>query len=412
MSEELTLENILNSISNKNKPIYLTNVSDGSKAYILSQIYKNFHKKNKDCLIFITNNNNNISSISRSIKFLYKNVNIIEFPEWDCIPYDRISPSKEVVSKRINALNNLKKINSSKKNNFILITTINALMQKIPDNNDIYTTFDITKGTNVNFNSLIDFLINFGYEKVSTVIEKGSYAVRGGIIDIFPPNYINPIRIDFFGDEVESIKSFNYTDQKTISMHNNVTLNVANEILLHDSNVRTFNRNFYLYFNKNDNKELYESINNKILIDGFEHYFPLFYDKVTTLNNLIDNHVIVFDHLTLDSIEQRFEQIEDIYQARLNELNNNSFFDDKRKPLDASHLYMSLDQLNEIIDSYHIKISQYKNLDQNLQENYEIIKITHIVLLVFKYIIIIFMIFSIKMKNCNFLKIMIWLLEE
>jgi len=376
MSEELTLENILNSISNKNKPIYLTNVSDGSKAYILSQIYKNFHKKNKDCLIFITNNNNNISSISRSIKFLYKNVNIIEFPEWDCTPYDRISPSKEVVSKRINALNNLKKINSSKKNNFILITTINALMQKIPDNNDIYTTFDITKGTNVNFNSLIDFLINFGYEKVSTVIEKGSYAVRGGIIDIFPPNYINPIRIDFFGDEVESIKSFNYTDQKTISMHNNVTLNVANEILLHDSNVRTFNRNFYLYFNKNDNKELYESINNKILIDGFEHYFPLFYDKVTTLNNLIDNHVIVFDHLTLDSIEQRFEQIEDIYQARLNELNNNSFFDDKRKPLDASHLYMSLDQLNEIIDSYHIKISQYKNLDKNLQENYEIIKIT------------------------------------
>ena len=375
MLEELTFGNILNSISHKNKPIYLTNVSDGSRPYVLSWLYKNFHKKNKDCLIFVTNNNNNLSTISKSIKFLYKNVNVIEFPEWDCIPYDRISPSKDTVSKRINALNNIKKITDKGKNNFILLTTINAIIQKIPDNNDIYATFDITKDNSVEFNSLIEFLINFGYEKVSTVIEKGSYAVRGGIVDIFPPNYINPIRVDFFGDKIESIKSFNYTDQRTLAMHNNVTLNVANEILLRDSNVNIFNKNFFLHFSKNDNKELYESINSKMLKDGFEHYFPLFYDKVITLNNLIKNNVIVFDHLVLDSVEQRFSQIEDIYQARLNELDNNSFFDYKRKPISSKHLYMNFKDLQKIINSYHIKLTLYKNLDKDLSENYEIKKI-------------------------------------
>jgi len=376
MAEESTLDSALYSIENRDKSIYLTNVNEGSKAYVLSQIYKKFHKKNKDCLIFITNNNNNLATVSKSIKFLYKNVNIIEFPEWDCIPYDRISPSRDVVSKRINALNSIKKISNTKKNNFILLTTINALVQKIPDYDAIYSNFSITKDSNVEFTLLINFLINSGYEKVSTVIEKCTYAVRGGIVDIYPPNYINPIRIDFFGDFIESIKSFNYLDQKTISTHNNISLNVANEILLSDININIFNKNFFLHFNKNDNKELYESINNRLLKDGFEHYFPLFYNKTTTLNKLIKNHIMVFDHLVLDSVEQRFTQIEDIYQARLNELNNNSFFDYKRKPLNSSELYININELIEITNSYHIRFSPYKNLDKNLFQNYEIKKMS------------------------------------
>ena len=135
---------------------------------------------------------------------------ILEFPAWETLPHERLSPNSDTIAKRISTLMNL---NSAK----IVVTTARALVQPIISSITETPPIVLEIGAEYDFQSLITELAQRAYSRVDLVERRGDFAVRGGIIDVFPPLDNHPIRIEFFGDEIEEIKYFEIGDQRTFA---------------------------------------------------------------------------------------------------------------------------------------------------------------------------------------------------
>ena len=138
---------------------------------------------------------------------------ILEFPAWDCLPYDRVSPNPDIGARRMSSLAALA---AGVPGPFVLLTTLNAATQRIPARDVLETaSFAAKVGDRVDEVRLKRFLANMGFSPVSTVAEPGDYALRGGIVDIFPPGRGGPVRLDFFGDQLDGIRRFDPVTQRT-----------------------------------------------------------------------------------------------------------------------------------------------------------------------------------------------------
>ena len=173
-------------------------------------IYENFIK-NKNSIIYIARNDKEIFEVKNKLQWILPSENIYIFRSWDQIPYDNVSPSKNIQSERIKTLYNI----LLNKNKNILITSVNSIYQKIVNKKFITTNFiKIYQGQTITFNKLINKIVSLGFQKVSLVREKSEFAVRGSIIDIFLTDQKNPIRLDFVDDKIESINEFDKFSQK------------------------------------------------------------------------------------------------------------------------------------------------------------------------------------------------------
>ena len=182
-------------------------INEGNEYLFISE---NFKEGNKSVL-YIARNDKEIFKIRKKLEWLLPQINIQVFRSWDQIPYDNVSPSKEIQSERINCLYQIINNNSPK----IIITSVNAIIQKTISREFIDDYFiKISRGNKLDFNNFLKKLNFLGYEKVSLVREKSEFAVRGSIIDIFISNITNPIRIDFNNDEIENVSEFDKITQK------------------------------------------------------------------------------------------------------------------------------------------------------------------------------------------------------
>ena len=192
------------------------------------------HLSNNDkSIMYVGSDDREIFNIKEKIKWLNPNVNILIYRSWDQIPYDKVSPSKEIQAERIKTLFDLNFINRKS----ILLTSINALIQKTLNNEFLSKYFiEIKKDKEIKFDKLINQLILLGYQRTSIVRNKSDFSVRGSIIDIFVVEKNNPIRLDFFGDIIDSIYEFNSLTQKRIQNINNakIVIHPSSEILLND----------------------------------------------------------------------------------------------------------------------------------------------------------------------------------
>ncbi|MGQ0527654.1 MAG: transcription-repair coupling factor [Alphaproteobacteria bacterium] len=270
-------------------------------------------------LIHVALDGGRMTVLAELLAFFAPDVRVIQFPAWDCLPYDRISPNNETVAQRVAALAKLEAWNNEKQRYpRILLTSVNAALQRVMPRNVLEgASFSARTGETIDLKALQDFLSN-GYSRTETVREHGEYAIRGGIIDLFPPGYEDPLRIDLFGSQVESIRVFSAHSQLTQNKIQNFNLQPAAEFALDEKSVARFRGRYREIFGTvREDDPLYEAVSEGRRYNGMDHWLPLFHDRLDTLFDYAPGAKITFDYHARQSYEERLTQVRDFFEARV-----------------------------------------------------------------------------------------------
>ena len=200
------------------KPLTLAQVADGAEGLVLADLARAI-AASKDAptisLAVICRDGQRLAALSRALAFFGPDIEVLEFPAWDCLPYDRVSPNAAVVAQRMTALSRLTRVKGRDKPS-VLLTTVNAALQRVPARDFVAThALSVAPGNVIGMQGVIEWLELNGFIRASTVREPGDYAVRGGILDLYPPGMDMPVRFDFFGDALETIRAFDAQTQRS-----------------------------------------------------------------------------------------------------------------------------------------------------------------------------------------------------
>ena len=189
--------------------------------------------------LFVARDDTRAAAFTAACRFFQPDVPVMSLPAWDALPYDRVSPSRVLAARRSGALYSLLAVKASKP--LIIVTTVAALLQRVPPRSVIKAAgFRAKVGDDVRREDLETYLTRNGYIRASTVVEPGDYAVRGGLIDIFPPTRKVPLRLDFFGDELESVREFDVETQRTTNSLKSLTLAPVSEVFIEEETISQF----------------------------------------------------------------------------------------------------------------------------------------------------------------------------
>jgi transcription-repair coupling factor (superfamily II helicase) len=281
-------------------------------------------------------------------------VEVLAFPAWDCLPYDRASPALRVMAER---LATLEKLQAKRNGPQLLIATANAATQRILTPFRIrQLTRHLAEGERIERDRLVQLLQANGYQRTDAVHDAGEYAVRGSIVDLFPAGESQAIRLDFFGDEIETMRRFDPADQRSTGKAETFTLMPASEALLDEESIKRFRARYREQFGANATGDpLYQAISDGRRLAGMEHWLPLFEDRLATLfDHLGENDVIVRDANTDGSLDARHEAIEDYFANREKAMvaEPGSY-----RPLAPTSLYLSSKEWRAAVDECPIHLA-------------------------------------------------------
>ena len=293
-------------------PTLIAGSPQGFDALILAELAQ----KGRDVL-FVARDDVRAKRTADALAFFAPNVECLSFPAWDCLPYDRVSPLVDVVSQRIDALTRLLDPRPEHTGRIVL-STVSAVLQRVPPGQSFAgAVFDAATGDRLDPQDLVRFALGHGYTDSETVMEPGELAVRGGILDIFPPGRTEPVRLDFFGDEVEAIRTFDPASQRTSGTIEAVTVKPVSEVPLDKAAVTRFRSGYRTTFGAvGDDDPLYVAVSAGRRHIGFEHWLPLFHERLETLFDYMSDAVVVLDHQAEDACHARLELIEEYFEAR------------------------------------------------------------------------------------------------
>jgi len=270
-------------------------------------------------VLHITRDEGRMALLRDALEFFNPNIEIIEFPAWDCLPYDRVSPNPAVAGRRMEALWRLTQGDVATTRMFVVLTTVNAVLQRVPAREVVrQSNFRAALGDSVALDQLTGYLVRDGYARTSTVREPGEYAVRGGIVDIFPPGDENPLRLDFFGDTLDAIRRFDPLSQLTTGKEEAISLEPVSEVFLDAAAIERFRAGYGQRFGATAGVDdpLYEAVSAGRKHIGMEHWLALFHDKLETLFDYTDGMAVTLDNHDDEARDSRLEAIADYYQAR------------------------------------------------------------------------------------------------
>ena len=179
-------------------------------------------------LVHVARDDARMARLAEAIAAFAPDVELLRFPAWDCLPYDRVSPNAEIVSERIATLARLIEPGAKPR---IVLTTVNALVQRVPPRDAFRgAAMTLRQGHNSPLEAIITFLEANGYNRAGTVMEPGEYANRGGILDLFPAGEPEPVRLDLFGDTIESLRRFDPTTQRSSTKLTELVLRPVSEV--------------------------------------------------------------------------------------------------------------------------------------------------------------------------------------
>ena len=310
----------------------LAALPEGSDALALSEIAK--ASPGKDILI-ITLDDTRMQALAESLQFFAPDIPVLTLPAWDCLPYDRVSPNGSIVSERIETLSALVAPGQGR----IIITTITSSLQRIPTKAALQgAVFHAKVGDKISRDALTHYLIHNGYLRSGSANEPGEFAVRGSIIDICESSHNQGLRLDFFGDTLESIRIFDPLSQISGGKVMQVDLKPASEVMMTPEHIERFRSAFRELFGaKAQDDPLYLAISEGRKYPGFEHWLPLFYDEMETIFDYLPGAAVVLDHLVLDARKERIALTLDYYDARKQALNP------ENKALSAGAVYYPLE---------------------------------------------------------------------
>ena len=254
---------------------------------------------------------------AEALSFFAPGLEKLEFPAWDCLPYDRVSPRPELVSRRIDTLTRMLRP-PKKGQGRVILTTVSALLQRVPPK-EAFTDAVMTlkAGQRLDPADLSGFLSTHGYFRANTVMEPGEYAPRGGIVDVFPTGAAEPLRLDFFGDELEALRTFDAASQRTTGKLKTAELKPVSEVMLDDGAISRFRSGYRVLFAKaGDGDPLYGAVSAGHRYIGMEHWLPLFHEKLETLLDYAPEARIVLDHQAEEARDARLDLIAEYYAAR------------------------------------------------------------------------------------------------
>ena len=296
------------------RPLTLSGVPTGFQPSLLADLARAVAGKGR--AVFIAADDAAMRSIASTAAFFAPDLEVVSFPAWDCLPYDRASPTLRVMAERIAALHRLQQKSTRPQ---LFLTTANAATQRV------LTPFRIRQlvatlkpGERIDRDKLAHLLQANGYVRTDTVHDAGEYAVRGGIVDLFPSGEEQALRLDFFGDEIESVRTFDPQDQRTTGRLDGFTLLPASEALLDEESVKRFRARYRETFGATATGDpLYQAISEGRRLAGMEHWLSLFEDKLATLfDHLRDGDVVIRDSGVTAAVEGRLEAIADYYENR------------------------------------------------------------------------------------------------
>ena len=293
-------------------------------------------------LIHVARDDRRLEALAASIAFFTPAVKTMAFPAWDTVPYDRIGPQPDIIARRITTLSRLA-ITTTRKDPTVLLTTANAILQRVPPRAFVKQALrPLAPGQRIDMNRLVQRLSLAGYQRTGTVMEAGEFAVRGGIVDLFPPGRQTPVRLDFFGDTLESLKSFDLETQRSLKPVAKLVLMPMSEIEFGPESESRFRSKYVELFGPaTDDDPLYESISAGNRYPGQEHWLPLFHETLETLFDYAPDAPVSFDHLTDQAIAERHTQIADHYQARVEARETSTFGADPYKPVPPDRMFLT-----------------------------------------------------------------------
>ena len=327
------------------RALTLAGAPEGHDARLLAELVRRQPKG----LLHIALDDGRMARLADLVAFYDPEIEIVAFPAWDCLPYDRVSPNVEIVGQRIAALGRL--LTPADKPRLV-IATVNAASQRVPPREMMRSAaFDIRIGECVDADVLRLYFAENSYSRADTVREAGEYAVRGGIIDLFPPGFDEPLRLDLFGDEIEKIRSFDPVTQRTTGERQSLSLRPMAEFTLDEASIARFRTGYRELFGAVLSEDsLYEAVTAGRRYSGMEHWLPLLHERMDTIFDYLPDVAVSLDPQADESFAARLAQVADFYQARLDLQKTEARAKAPvYKPLPPERLYLTADEREAIL---------------------------------------------------------------
>lgn len=294
----------------------LHGVPDGYEALVLRRAAEAIGEQGR-AVLHIAQHDARVAQLTESLAFFAPDIQVLSFPAWDCLPYDRVSPNSDLVAKRLDTLTRLLAEAGSKAPRVIL-TTVSAITQRVPTRESLaQAALALKVGQRVDTKALLGFFERNGYHRTETVREPGEYAVRGGIVDVFPTGMADPLRLDLFGDTLETLRDFDPVTQRSSGTRKDVTFRPVSEVPMDEIAIHRFRSGYRSLFGaETANDPLYEAVSAGRKQIGMEHWLPLFHERLETLFDYIPGAAITLDPQAEEGAKARFEQINEFFQAR------------------------------------------------------------------------------------------------
>jgi transcription-repair coupling factor (superfamily II helicase) len=315
-------------------PLTLAGVPTGFLPWLMTDLARAATKR----AVFIATDEAEMRGVADTAHWFAPEVRVLTFPAWDCLPYDRASPSLRATSERMATLSALQDKADGPQ---LLVTTVNAASQRT------LTPFRLRQlvarlapGERIDRDDLAKLLQANGYVRTETVADAGDYAVRGSLVDLFPSGMDHALRLDFFGDEIESIRSFDPADQRSIGPVDSFTLLPASESLLDEESIKRFRSRYRETFGATATGDpLYQAVSEGRRLAGMDHWLPLIEEKLATFfDHLGPDDIIVRDAGSPGAAEARFEAVTDYHANRVRAASSDP---GGYRPLPADALYLA-----------------------------------------------------------------------
>ena len=339
----IAIPNIPDDLFRLEKRVTLAGVPDGWRGAVLGRLAELAVAAGAPGLVYIASDGQHFAELRSGLAFFAPALETIELPAWDCLPYDRVSPSAEVVARRIEAFARIQAANGPGGGNPLLVlTTANALVQRNPPAATIAEQVRrLSAGDRVNMDELVAWLAGNGFERTATVRERGEFGVRGGILDVHAPGNPTPARLDFFGDTLESLRSFDADSQRTLERMTQFSLAPMSEVRLDPETVSRFREQYVRRFGAPGRDDaLYQSVSEGRRFAGMEHWLPLFHETTESIFEHARGFRFCVDHHVPEAAERRFEQVRDYYQARRENLEGAPAQGVPYQPVDPAEAYL------------------------------------------------------------------------
>ncbi|ALU42015.1 transcription-repair coupling factor [Pseudoalteromonas rubra] len=271
------------------------------------------------------------------------------FPDWETLPYDHFSPHQDIISQRLASLNSLRHQHQG-----VLLLPVSTLMLRTAPPEFIYgSALQFKVGDSLDAQKLKETLAQAGYRNVQQVMEHGEFAVRGSIIDLFPMGSTTPFRLDFFDDELDSIRLFDIETQRSSEQIKSIDLLPAHEFPTNDEDIERFRIAYRETFGASSEQDsVYMQVTRGNWPAGIEYYLPLFYEEIATIFDYLPEQA-VFMHL--GDIEQAASE----FWLDVNNRYENRRVDPLRPLLEPVRLYQNVETLFEGFSRYpRIRLSE------------------------------------------------------